>query len=503
MRHEDPPPVVIIGAGPAGLTAANELLKWGARPLVLEVTDKVGGIARTEQHQGYRFDLGGHRFFTKVPEIRQLWNEVLGSDFIKVPRLSRIHYRGRFFSYPIELLNALVNLGLVESACILFSYLKWKLHPYPVEETFEQWVTNRFGKRLYLRFFKTYTEKVWGIPCSEIRADWAAQRIKGLSLKTAVVNALYGRSDVKTLIKEFDYPALGPGMMWERFRELIEQQGGEVRMKTDVARIVRVGQRIDHIVTRSGDETDTVRAEQFISSMPLNELVLRLDPPPPVEVVDAARGLSYRDFLIVGLILKGERLFPDNWVYVHTPGVKVGRIQNFGNWSAAMVAKPGMSSLGMEYFCNKGDDLWNMPDGELIELARRELDALGLASKADVTDGVVFRQEKAYPVYDGTYRQHLSVISDYVKSLENLQTIGRNGLHRYNNQDHSMLTGILAVRNLMGEEHDLWEVNTERSYHEDFVTADKAAGQSSQPHPGPADKAVGQSLRPHPDLVEA
>jgi protoporphyrinogen oxidase len=484
MRPEDPPSVVVIGAGPAGLTAAYELVKRGATPLVLEMSGKVGGIARTEQHQGYRFDLGGHRFFTKVPEIQQLWDEVLGPDFLRVTRLSRIHYRGRFFSYPIELLNAVSNLGLVESACIVLSYLKWKVRPYPVEETFEQWVTNRFGRRLYLRFFKTYTEKVWGIPCSEIRADWAAQRIKGLSLTTAVVNALCGRSDAKTLIREFDYPTLGPGMMWERFRDLIERQGGEVRLETDVVRIVRQGRRIDHLVTGSRQGAGTVRGDQFISSMPLGELVLRLDPPPPAEVVGAARGLAYRDFLLVGLIVKGERLFPDNWVYVHTPGIKAGRIQNFGNWSAAMVPQPGMSGLGMEYFCNRGDDLWSMPDGALIELARRELGQLGLAGEADVTDGVVIRQEKAYPVYDGAYRRHLAVLSDYVKSLENLQTIGRNGLHRYNNQDHSMLTAILAVRNVLGEDHDLWEVNTERSYHEDFVTRDNAAAPPS-PHPQP------------------
>ncbi len=470
IRSQSEHAVVIIGAGPAGLTGAYELVKKGILPLVLEKSAQVGGISRTDIHRGYRYDIGGHRFFTKVPEVRQLWDEVLGSDFIRVPRLSRIHFRGRFFNYPIELWNAFSNLGVLESVRIALSYLKWRWRPYPVEETFEQWVTNRFGKRLYQRFFRTYTEKVWGIPCHKIRADWAAQRIKGLSLKTAVTNALFGGNDAKTLIKEFDYPRLGPGMMWERFQELVESRGGEVRLETDTISVVLDGNRVSHVVARRHEATSIINGADFISSMPLSELIFQLDPPPPPHVLEAARGLSYRDFLIVGLSIEGEDLFPDNWIYVHTPGVRVGRIQNFGNWSAAMVPEPGMSSLGLEYFCTRGDDLWEMVDADLVELATRELSSLGLGRGARVRDGVVIRQEKAYPVYDDTYRQHVSVLRDYLSTIENLQTIGRNGLHRYNNQDHSMLTAILAVKNLLGEEHDLWDVNTERSYQEDFVT---------------------------------
>jgi len=460
--------VVIIGAGPAGLTAAFELVKHEIKPLVLEKGATVGGIARTEQYRGYRFDIGGHRFYTQIPEVQGLWLEMLGDDFVKVPRLSRIVYRGRFYNYPIELANAFYNLGPVESLRILLSFLRWRLFPHPVEENFEQWVTNRFGRRLFLRFFKTYTEKVWGIPCDQIRAEWAAQRIKGLSLLAAVRNSLIGAAAVKTLIKEFDYPVLGPGMMWERFRDRVEQGGGRVEPGTEILGLRHEGGRITGVSARRDGQAREIACGHVLSSMPLAELILQLDPPAPPEVRAAARGLSYRDFILVGLILKRDGLFPDNWIYVHTPGVKVGRIQNFRNWSAAMVPEPGKTCLGMEYFCTRGDELWEAPDAELITLARRELAGLGLAGEDDVEDGVVIRQPKAYPVYDAEYRAHLTVIRGYLGTIENLQTIGRNGMHRYNNQDHSMLTAILAVRNILGESHDLWDVNTERSYYEEF-----------------------------------
>ncbi len=460
--------VLVIGAGPAGLTAAFELVRQGIRPLVLEKSDTVGGIARTEQHRGYRFDIGGHRFYTQIPEVQALWLEMLGDDFIKVPRLSRIVYCGRFYNYPIELANALYNLGPVESLRILLSFVRWKLFPHHVEENFEQWVTNRFGRRLFLRFFKTYTEKVWGIPCDLIRAEWAAQRIKGLSLLATVRNALTGAADLKTLIKEFNYPVLGPGMMWERFRDRVEQGGGRVELGTDILGLRREGSRITGVIARRDGASHEIPCGHVLSSMPLAELIVQLDPPASPEVRAAALGLSYRDFIIVGLILKRDGLFPDNWIYVHTPGVKVGRIQNFGNWSAGMVPEPGKACVGMEYFCTRGDELWEMPDTALVALARRELASLGLAGEDDVEEGVVIRQPKAYPVYDADYRGHLDVIRGYLETFENLQTIGRNGMHRYNNQDHSMLTAILAVRNLMGESHDLWDVNTERSYYEEF-----------------------------------
>lgn len=479
MKHY---PVVVIGGGPAGLTAAYELTKQNVQPIVLEQSNQVGGISRTETYKGYRFDIGGHRFFTKVSEVDQLWHEILGDGFIKVPRLSRIYYQGKFYDYPLSLWNTLFNLGIITSVQILLSYLKAKLRARlrSIEpETFEEWVSDRFGTRLYRTFFKTYTEKVWGIPCSKIRADWAAQRIQGMSLKRAVINALFKTQNAKSLIKEFNYPILGPGMMWERCQELIEQKGGIVSLNTSVTRIQRDGTRIKSITLRQDNQETEIQSNHFISSMPVTALLQRLDPPPPPHVLEAARSLKYRDFLIVSLILDRKELFPDNWIYIHSPEFKVGRIQNFKNWSPKMVPDANKTCLGMEYFCSQGDELWEMSDKALIQLASQEAAALGLGVELqDIEDGTVIRQLKAYPVYDGEYRQHLGVIQDYLETFENLQTVGRNGMHRYNNQDHSMLTAMLAVKNLLGEQHDLWNVNTERSYHEEF-TVEKTPQQST------------------------
>ncbi|MEA5511030.1 NAD(P)/FAD-dependent oxidoreductase [Crocosphaera sp. UHCC 0190] len=470
-HHNNFPLTVVIGGGPAGLTAAYQLTKHGLHSVVLEKGDRVGGISRTETYKDYRFDIGGHRFFTKVPQVQHLWKEVLGDEFIKVPRLSRIYYKGKFFSYPLEPLNAVSNLGILQSLLILYSYFKAKVRPLPVEDNFEQWVTNRFGERLYQTFFKSYTEKVWGIPCTQIRADWAAQRIKGLSLKKAVINAFFGSNDTKTLIKEFDYPLLGPGMMWERFQEKLDAQGSPVLLNTEVVRVEREGKRITRIIAKKGDETFEIKGDQFINTMPVTALMHRLDPLPPDYVLKAARSLKYRDFLIVPIVINQEQLFPDNWIYIHSPKFKVGRIQNFKNWSPAMVPDNNKTCLGMEYFCSEGDDLWEMDNQDLIRLASEEIVNLGLVDDIrKVEDGTVIRQKKAYPVYDGEYKQHLQVLQDYVDSFENLQTAGRNGMHRYNNQDHSMLSALLAAENIMGANHDLWNVNTERSYHEDFVT---------------------------------
>lgn len=470
-------PVVIIGGGPAGLTAGYELVKKGINSIVLEKADKVGGISRTETYKGYRFDIGGHRFFTKVGEVQQIWKEILEDDFIQVPRLSRIYYQGKFFNYPLSLFNTLSNLGIIPSFHVLLSYLKAKLkarlQPGPEPETFEEWVTDRFGGRLYYIFFKTYTEKVWGIPCNKIRADWAAQRIQGMSLKRAVINAVFGSQNAKSLIKKFDYPILGPGMMWERCQEILDSKGSPVHLNTTVTRIEREGTRIKSITAKQDGETIQITGNHFISSMPVTALLYKLHPLPPDYVLEAARGLKYRDFLIVSLIVNKPELFPDNWIYIHSPEFKVGRIQNFKNWSPAMVPDASKTCLGMEYFCSEGDSLWELSDTELIDLASCEAIGLGLGvNESDVEDGVVIRQHKAYPVYDGEYRQHLKVIQEYVETFDNLQTVGRNGMHRYNNQDHSMLTAILAAKNILGENHDLWNVNTERSYHEEFTKDD-------------------------------
>ena len=469
--------VVVAGAGPAGLTAAYELVKKDVHPLVLEKSGQVGGISRTEQYKGYRFDIGGHRFFTKVGEVEALWHEVLGDEFLKVPRLSRIYYDGDFYPYPLKLWPTFKNLGPLRSLLILISYLKAKAKaPYPVEENLEQWVSNRFGPRLYRIFFKTYTEKVWGIPCDQIRADWAAQRIKGLSLKRAITNALFKNVNEATLIEEFLYPVYGPGMMWERFQQLIGERGGEVRMNTEVASLRRDGYRIERALLRDRDGGEyEVTADHFINSMPITHLVERLDPPPPQEVLDAARGLSYRDFVVVALVVDQDEMFPDNWIYIHSPEVEVGRVQNFKNWSPAMVPDPQKTCLGMEYFCTKGDGLWGMADADLIALATRELAQIGLAGKGEIEDGTVIRQRMAYPVYDGTYQAHLKTIRDWLRPFENLQTVGRAGMHRYNNQDHSMLTALLAAKNVLGERHELWDVNVERSYHEAFTMEEQEA----------------------------
>ena len=350
-----------MGGGPAGLTAAYELVKRGTRAVVLEASDQVGGIARTEQYKGYRFDIGGHRFFTKVDEVNQLWQEVMGSRFIKVPRLSRIYYDGKFFSYPLQIVDTLNNLGLRESARILLSYLKVKVLPLKQEESLEDWVTNRFGRRLFKTFFKTYTEKVWGIPCEKIQADWAAQRIKGLSLRTAVLNAMFQVNSTKTLIKEFDYPVLGPGEMWELFSAQIKQRGGDVQLKSSVVQLNRSGHRITSAIVMQKGKRVEMPTEQVISSMPVTLLVHQLQHPAPPDVLKAARSLKYRDFLIVPLVINRSDLFPDNWIYIHSPEVKVGRIQNFKNWSLAMVPDETKTCLGMEYFVPRGMNFGNCP----------------------------------------------------------------------------------------------------------------------------------------------
>jgi protoporphyrinogen oxidase len=466
--RERRPRVVVIGAGPAGLTAAYELTRFDLRPTVLEKGSTVGGLARTESYKGFHFDLGGHRFFTRVDEINRLWHDVLGADLLRRPRLSRIYYQGRFFYYPLRAMNAVWGLGPWQGVRLLLSYARWQLVPYPREDTFEHWVTNRFGRRLFLTFFKTYTEKVWGIPCSELKAEWAAQRIKDLSLRTVLLRMCRRpRNAIRTLIGEFHYPRLGPGMMWRAVQRAVEDGGGVVRLNADVLRVQRAGGRIERVAVSGNGGEEVVAGDAFLSSMPVTEFLMKLDPPPPPAVLAAARRLRHRDFLTVLLIVKRADVFPDNWIYVHDPEVRVGRIQNFKNWSPDMVPDPGKSSLGLEYFCTEGDELWRLADDQLIELGTRELERVGLVAGVEVEDGCVVRVPKSYPIYDSGYREALAAVRAFVDGLENFQTIGRNGLHRYDNQDHAMLTGMLAVRNVvLGERHDLWAVNVDREYHE-------------------------------------
>ncbi|MEQ9619997.1 MAG: FAD-dependent oxidoreductase [Deltaproteobacteria bacterium] len=473
-KTENNEKVVIIGAGPAGLTAAYDLLKAGMTPVVLEKDDTVGGIARTVNYRGYRFDIGGHRFFTKVPQVQGMWEEVLGEDFLERKRLSRIYYNNRFFYYPFRISNAVFGLGLWNSILIVTSYLKSQISPSLPEDTFDKWVSNRFGRRLYELFFKTYTEKVWGIPCSEISAEWAAQRIKGLSLLQALKNALLAdkgkkKEDViKTLIDSFYYPRLGPGMMWEKVADRVTEDGGEVLLNADVRRILIENGEVHGVEVDENGVKRVVKGSHFISSMPIRELVAKLDPPAPEEVSTAASQLSYRDFLTISVIVSKRVVFPDNWIYIHDPGVKLGRIQNFKNWSEDMVPEKEKTCLGLEYFCFEGDGLWSMSDRDLVNMGIEELEKVGLVKASEVVDGTVVRMPKAYPVYDSTYRESLRVIRAYLGGIDNLQLVGRNGMHKYNNQDHSMLTAMLAVRNILGADYDLWSINTDQEYHEEI-----------------------------------
>ncbi|MGH2771526.1 MAG: NAD(P)/FAD-dependent oxidoreductase [Actinomycetota bacterium] len=468
--------VVIMGAGPAGLTAAWELVHNGVSVEILEADpDLVGGIARTASYKGFRFDIGGHRFFTKAEEVKKLWHEILDEDdWLTVPRLSRIYYNGKFFSYPLRAMDALTKLGIFQTAACLLSYFKAKVFPRKSEASFEDWVINRFGERLYRIFFKTYTEKVWGMSCREISADWAAQRIKGLSLKEAIRNAFKGSGKskggeiIKTLIEQFEYPRFGPGMMWEVAAEKVQKKGAALHMASPVMRLHRAASGLTGVEADTPDGPKIFEGAQFISTLPIKQLVEMMEPPAPQEVRKAAGALSYRDFFTVVLIVNQKELFPDNWIYIHEPSVKLGRIQNFKNWSPFMVPDESKSALGLEYFCNIGDELWNKSDEELIDLGSMEVDKLGLCRRQDIEDGTVVRMPKTYPVYDGTYEQNVLVVRRFIEAeLPNLQLSGRNGMHKYNNQDHSMMTALLAARNILGEDWDPWKVNTDAEYHEE------------------------------------
>ncbi len=472
--------VVIIGAGPAGLTAGYLLTKQGLSVAIIEKDQTyVGGISRTVEHDGYRFDIGGHRFFSKSQQVVDLWNEILPDDFIQRPRMSRIYYQGKFYSYPLRAFEALWNLGLVRSTLCMISFAKAQAFPKKQVRSFEDWTINQFGRKLYSIFFKTYTEKVWGMPCDEMSADWAAQRIKGLSLWGAVVDGLK-RSlglnkrpndgmQTKSLLETFRYPRLGPGMMWDAARDRILATGkGEVLMGHSLKQLASDNAGGWRMTATGPCGEVVIQARHAISSAPMRDLAARLHPLPAASF--NAKKLNYRDFLTVALKIRAdEDMFPDNWIYIHDSKVKVGRIQNFRSWSPEMVPSAGVACVGLEYFCFEGDGLWSMADDDLIALATREMAQLGLVSAEQVIGGVVVRQEKAYPVYDEDYAAHVDAVRRELESVwPTLHLVGRNGMHRYNNQDHAMMTAMLTVENILAGEriYDTWCVNEDAEYHE-------------------------------------
>ena len=487
-----------MGAGPAGLTAGYLLTKEKAGSVLLleESASYVGGISRTERHDGYFFDIGGHRFFSKSQEVEELWREILPDDFIERPRTSRIFYRGKLYSYPLRAFEALSNLGLVESALCVLSYAKAQAFPTRHLRSFHEWVANQFGERLFRIFFKTYTEKVWGMSCDTISADWAAQRIKGLSLFVAVVSALRKSfnlgpkkgSTVKTLIESFRYPRRGPGMIWEAAAQKIRERGGtllpghSVRHFTwDEAASIWSVSAFD----RSSMKEKTFRARRVISSAPMRDVVNNVTPR-PLSAREAST-LKYRDFLTVAVFLKSPALFDDNWIYIHDPTVKVGRIQNYASWSPEMVPGRDKGCLGLEYFCFEGDGLWTMSDTDLVKLAIGELTTLGLATAEQVGGGHVVRQPKAYPVYDATYKSAVEAVSrEFARRFPSFHFVGRNGMHKYNNQDHAMMTAMLTVRNIIAGSniYDVWSVNEDAQYHEEVTeNASAARGLRLVPQP--------------------
>jgi protoporphyrinogen oxidase len=521
------PRIVIIGAGPAGLTAALELVRAGRPPIVLDLEAQVGGISRTIVHGGNRMDLGGHRFFSKSDWVMDWWRDILPvadqddsaptrityrrqsreleaaappvtSDPDRVMlvrrRVSRIYYLRKFFDYPIRLSPAtLANLGLGRTAAIGASYLRSQAFPREQERTLEDFLVNRFGQRLYRTFFKDYTEKVWGVPCTEISAEWGAQRIKGLSISRALAHAVRGalrrgeagtdqKATETSLIERFLYPKLGPGQLWEVVAERIRAGGGEIRLGQRVVGIRHDGRSVSDVEVRDRDgSTYRIDAAHLISTMPIRELVGALSPAAPAAVRAVGDELPYRDFMTAGLLVPRMTpppgtpadartgMPPDNWIYVQEPDVRMGRIQIFNNWSPAMVASRPKIFLGLEYFCQAGDDLWSMPDDRFLAFAARELETIGLARAAEVEDGVVVRVPKAYPAYFGSYAR-LETVKDFAATLGNLWLVGRNGMHRYNNQDHSMVSARMAVECILDPSLDreaIWHVNLDQEYHEE------------------------------------
>ena len=459
IREKEKATTVIIGAGPAGLSAGYYLVKHGRKVLILESDSQVGGISKTVNYKGYRFDIGGHRFLTKNKSIFKFWLELVGkTNMIKVNRLSRIYYNNKFFSYPVKPVEAFQKLGVIESIKVAASYIKIKIKPLKNEDSFENFMINRFGTTLFNTFFKNYTKKVMGIETSQMSADWAGRRVKGLSLEKVLLAAKSKNTATQTLYHTFFYPKLGPGQMWEAAFRKVKNKGGEILLNQKVIKILTKNKKVCGLKILGKTKQIPIK-NQLLCSMPISSVIKALDKKPPNKVVKAASQLRYRDFITVGLIINNKDIFPDNWLYIHHPDLKIGRLQNYKNWSKAMVKNSNSrSTLGLEYFCNDRDKLWQMADKELIKLGINEMVKIGFIKSSQVIDGTVVRVKKAYPIYDLDYKKNVKTVKDWLdQNLTNLVLVGRNAMHTYNSQDHSTLVGILAAKNIVNQEtNDLW-----------------------------------------------
>jgi len=475
--------VAVIGAGPAGITAAHQLAKRGAEVQVFESDGEVGGMSRTFELWGQKVDIGPHRFFSNDTRVNRLWLDVMGSDYRMVERLTRIYYRKRFFHYPLKPYNALKNMGIVNAALCLSSYLKQKcVSPFQSAdlETFEAWVVDRFGRRLFEMFFKTYSEKLWGISCKELDSDFAAQRIKKFSMGSAIKSLLgLDRQKHHTLVDTFAYPVGGTGMVYERMARDIRAAGGKIHLNRPVECVVHENRKVKAVKPRDGAVEPF---DHVISTMPITQLVQGLGEAPR-EVQAALPLLKYRNTVLIYLHVEGKNLFPDQWLYVHSDDLGMGRITNFRNWVPEINGDSGNTILALEYWCYDDDEMWAEDSSTLIELAAREIRATGLIGDAAVLDGHVIPIKRSYPVYSRGYRQHLDPIVSYLQSFDGLTPIGRNGAFKYNNQDHSILMGLLAAENIAeGKKHDLWAVNTDDSYQESSrITETGLVSDSRQP----------------------
>ena len=460
--------VIIIGAGPAGLGAALELQKNNIKDILIIDTHSIpGGLSRTEIFEGNRFDLGPHRFFSKNKEINQLWHKVLGNDFKPVKRYTRIYYKNKFFNYPLKPFNTLKNLGIIESSQAMIDYFLSQITNNNTIQSFEDWVSKNFGRKLYRTFFKTYTEKVWGIDCKKISGDWAAQRIKGLNLYEAVLDALKptkSKKSAKTLVEEFDYPVYGAGMMYERMAEQISEQGGDFLFDTTVKQINLKDDRVESIIVKNNNRELIIPIETLFSSMPLTKAVQSIKPTAGENILKASRKLFFRDHITVNLIIEGYDLFPDNWIYVHSPEVKMARLANYNNFSLCMPANQKTTVLSVEYFIFKNDNIWNMSDHDIIKLAKEELHYMNLVNKSLVKDGFVIREIDSYPIYFVGYQKYYHILKEFISNISNIQCIGRGGMYKYNNQDHSLYAGILAARNYCGAQYNILDVNVDVEY---------------------------------------